>query len=105
MSIATTEWGTFYLIVLMAIVTLITRWGGVYVMAFIPIRLGVRRFIEAMSGSVLIALLAPMAVTGDLASQAALAITAISMLLIKKPLVAISLGVLSTALIRQLYLI
>ncbi|GAJ76776.1 putative transmembrane protein [Vibrio sp. JCM 18905] len=60
MNIETSVGGTLLIIIAMALVTLITRWGGgVYVMSFIPISERVQRFITAMSGSVLVALLAP----------------------------------------------
>ena len=59
MSIATTDLGTLLIILIMALVTLATRWGGVFIMAFVPISRRVQQFIRAMSGSVLIALLAP----------------------------------------------
>lgn len=38
--------------------TLATRWGGVLIMSYVPISDRVQRFINAMSGSVLVALLA-----------------------------------------------
>ena len=65
MHIETTFGGTILIILAMALVTLVTRWGGVFVMSFIPIGPRVQQFISAMSGSVLVALLAPMAVEGD----------------------------------------
>lgn len=68
----------------MGLVTLATRWGGVYVMSFIPISERVQRFITAMSGSVLIALLAPLAVEGDNGARAALFSTAVVMFIVKK---------------------
>jgi uncharacterized membrane protein len=37
MSIATTDLGTLLIILIMALVTLATRWGGVFIMAFVPI--------------------------------------------------------------------
>lgn len=72
MNIETSVGGTLLIIIAMALVTLITRWGGVYVMSFIPISERVQRFITAMSGSVLVALLAPLAVEGDYGARAAL---------------------------------
>jgi len=53
------------IILIMTIVTLATRWGGVLIMSYVPISDRVQRFINAMSGSVLVALLAPIAVEGD----------------------------------------
>ena len=102
MSIEPTGFGALLLVLLMAVVTLATRWGGVYVMAFVPIGQRVRRFIGAMSGSVLVALLAPMALEGDNGARLALLSTAITMLVVKKPLPAIAAGILTAALFRQL---
>lgn len=100
MSIDATGIGTLIVILLMAIVTLATRWGGVWVMAFVPISPRIARFIQAMSGSVLVAILAPMAITGDHGARLALLTTAVIMLLFKKPLPAIAGGILAAALIR-----
>lgn len=101
MSIETAGFGALILVLIMALVTLATRWGGVYVMSFVPISYRVKQFIGAMSGSVLVALLAPMALQGDNAARLALLSTAGTMLLLKKPLPAIAAGVLAAALFRQ----
>lgn len=103
MSISAVGINIFLVIFAMALVTLITRLGGVFFMSFIPLQPKVQRFIQAMSGSVLIALLAPMALTGDSAARLALLTTAIVMLLLKKPLIAITAGVLAAALSRAFY--
>lgn len=101
MSIEATGWGALLLILAMALVTLATRWGGVYVMSFIPIGYRVKQFIHAVSGSVLVALLAPLALEGDTAARLALLTTAVIMLLVKKPLPAIAGGILVAALVRR----
>ena len=101
MSIDATGSGVWLLILIMAIVTLATRWGGVFVMSFVPIGYRVRQFISAMSGSVLIALLAPVALEGDTAARLALLTTAVIMLLLKRPLPAIAAGIVVAALVRQ----
>ncbi|MDS1139434.1 AzlD domain-containing protein [Pusillimonas sp. SM2304] len=100
MSLDGTGTGALITVLVMAVVTLATRWGGVYVMSFVPISKGVKRFIQGMSGSVLVALLAPMAVTGDNGARLALLTTAILMLLFKRPLPAIAGGILVAALAR-----
>ena len=100
MSIDSAGYGTFIIILIMAVVTLITRLGGVFVMSFVPINYRVQQFISAMSGSVLVAVLAPMAVNGDNGARVALATTAAIMLLLKKPLPAIAAGVAAAALLR-----
>lgn len=102
MNIETTAWGAIIVVVVMALVTLATRLGGVFIMSLVPINERVRRFIRAMSGSVLVALLAPIALTGDTAARLALLATALMMLWLKKPLPAIAAGILVAALIRQI---
>ena len=87
------------IVLIMAVVTLATRWGGVFIMSFVPISDGVRRFIGAMSGSVLIAILAPVAVEGDLGARLALLTTLVLILIVKRPLIAISSGFLMAALV------
>ena len=102
MHIESTGLGTFFIILIMAVVTLATRWGGVFVMAFVPINYRVQQFIGAMSGSVLVAVLAPLAVTGDNGARLALLTTAIVMLALRKPLPAIAAGVVMAAVFRHL---
>ncbi len=101
MNVETAGLGSLAIILAMALVTLATRWGGVFVMSFVPIGYRVKQFIHAMSGSVLVAILAPIAVTGDNGARLALLATAITMLLLKKPLPAIAAGILAAALFRQ----
>ena len=96
------EAGVIILIVIMALVTLITRLGGVFLMAHIAINYRVKRFIAGMSTSVLIAIVAPILISGDHGARAALVVTAMLQILIKKPLVAISAGILVAALTRYL---
>lgn len=103
MNVETAGLGTLVIILAMASVTLATRWGGVFVMSFVPIGYRVKQFIHAMSGSVLVAILAPLAVTGDNGARLALLATAVTMLLLKKPLPAIAAGILVAALFRQLW--
>lgn len=101
MSIETAGYGTLLIVLIMAVVTLVTRWGGVFVMSFVPISYRVQQFISAMSGSVLVALLTPLAIDGDTSARLALLTTAIIMLLLKKPLPAIAAGILVAAISRQ----
>ena len=96
------DWTHPYVVVLlMALVTLATRWGGVFVMSFVPISPPVERFIKAMSASVLVALLAPLFLTGGPATQAAMLATGVLMVVVKKPIVAITAGILVAAIWRQ----
>ncbi|OAI86317.1 AzlD family protein [Pseudomonas putida] len=102
MTIETTGHGPLILVLIMAVVTLATRWGGVFVMSFVPINYRVQQFIGAMSGSVLVAVLTPLAVNGDNGARLALASTAVVMLLVKKPLPAIAAGIAAAAVFRNL---
>jgi uncharacterized membrane protein len=71
-------------------------------MSFVPINYRVQQFISAMSGLVLIAVLAPLAVTGDNGARLALLTTGVMMLLINKPFPAIAAGIALAALWRNL---
>lgn len=101
MTIEATGMGTLLVVVVMAIVTLATRWGGVFLMTLVPLGPRMRRFIQAMSGSVLVALLTPMAVAGDTGARLALLTTAVTMLAFKRPLLAIAAGILMAAVARH----
>lgn len=101
--IETTGLGAIIVISAMFLVTLSTRLGGVFVMSYIPISFRVKQFIQAMSGSVLVAILTPMAITGDNGARLALFSTAVVMLLVKKPLPAITVGVATAAIYRLLH--
>ncbi|MCQ2030743.1 AzlD domain-containing protein [Stutzerimonas zhaodongensis] len=101
MNLETAGSGSLIIILVMALVTLATRWGGVFVMSFVPISFRVQQFISAMSGSVLVAILTPLAIEGDTSARLALLTTAIIMLVLKKPLPAIAGGILVAAIIRQ----
>lgn len=100
MNIETTSMGTLMIVIVMALVTLATRWGGVYVMSFISFNNKIKAFIQGMSGSVLVAILAPVASTGDKGAQMALLTTAMMMLVFRRPLIAITFGIVVSALVR-----
>jgi uncharacterized membrane protein len=102
MTIETTTAGVAALILIMALVTLITRFGGVFVMSFVRISPRIESFINAMASSVLIAIIVPMAFAGDMGALAALTVTALIMLTIRKPLPAIAAGVFAAAFVRYL---
>lgn len=84
----------------MALTTLATRWGGVFLMTYVPIGPRVHRFIQAMSASVLVAIVAPLAMTGDAGARLALLATAVVVLVVKKPLPGIAAGITVAALVR-----
>ncbi|QJQ94566.1 MULTISPECIES: AzlD family protein [Halomonadaceae] len=100
MMLPLTPLGAFIAIVTMALITYLTRVGGLLIMSRIPIGPRVERFINAMAGSVLVAVIAPMAVQGDGAARLALLATLGTMLATRKPLAAISSGIVTAALVR-----
>ncbi|WP_372958188.1 AzlD family protein [Marinobacter sp.] len=102
MSVETTPAGILFIIVLMALVTLATRYGGAFVMSFVRISPRIESFINTMASSVLIAIIVPMAFSGDAGALAALATTAITMLVTRRALPAIAAGILAAAVVRLL---
>lgn len=97
MSIETTSLGILVLIAIMAVVTLATRFGGVFLMSFVRISPRVESFINAMASSVLIAIIVPMAYEGDLGARLALLTTAVLVIVTRKPLPAIAAGMAAAA--------
>lgn len=103
MTIETNTTGVLVLILIMMLVTLVTRFGGVFVMSYVRISPRIESFINTMASSVLIAIIVPMAFAGDAGALAALSVTAVVMLMLKKPLPAIAAGILAAALVRYLF--
>lgn len=102
MMIETSVLGTLALIAIMAVVTLMTRFGGVLLMSFVRISPRIESFINAMASSVLVAIIVPMAWEGDAGARWALLTTAVMVLLVRKPLPAIAAGIAAAALVRYL---
>ncbi|MCE8031052.1 AzlD domain-containing protein [Halomonas daqingensis] len=100
MSLPSTAMGALAAIAIMALVTYLTRAGGVFVMSRVPIGPKVERFINAMAGSVLVAVITPMAVQGDWGARLALVATLGVMLTTQKALAAIAAGIVTAALWR-----
>ncbi|MBO6850884.1 MAG: AzlD domain-containing protein [Marinobacter sp.] len=103
MTIETTTSGILLLIAIMTVVTLVTRYGGVFAMSFVRISPRIESFINTMASSVLIAIVVPMAFDGDAGARAALGVTAIAMLVLRKPLTSIAAGVAAAAAVRYLF--
>jgi uncharacterized membrane protein len=102
-TIETTTTGVMVLILIMTLVTLATRFGGVFIMSFVRISPRIESFINTMASSVLIAIIVPMAFEGDAGALAALTVTAVAMLVLQKPLPAIAAGVFAAAAVRYLF--
>jgi len=102
MTVETTTAGILFLIAVMTAVTLVTRFGGAFVMSFVKINPRIESFINTMASSVLIAIIVPKAVTGDAGALAALITTAVTMLVLRKPLPAIAAGIAAAGIVRYL---
>lgn len=102
MTIETTAAGILALIAIITGVTIVTRFGGVFLMSFVTISPRIESFINTMASSVLVAIIVPMAFSGDAGSLAALVVTAATMLATKKPLPAIAAGIAAAGLVRYL---
>jgi branched chain amino acid efflux pump len=102
MTIETTTLGTLALIALITAVTVVTRFGGVFLMSFVTISPRIESFINTMASSVLIAIIVPMAFSGDAGSVAALVATAVVMLATKKPLPSIAAGIAAAGIVRYM---
>jgi len=100
MTIETTTLGTLALIAIITAVTVVTRFGGVFLMSFVTISPRIESFINTMASSVLIAIIVPMAFSGDAGSVAALVVTAVIMLATKKPLPSIAAGIAAAGFVR-----
>lgn len=97
---STDGYGAYAVIALMTLVIMFTRLGGVFITGLLPLRPRVMSFIDAMSGSVLVAVLVPIAVEADMAGRAGMLATAGVMLLTARPMAGVSMGILVTALMR-----
>ncbi len=85
----------------MAAVTYLTRIGGLWLMAVIPLNKRVERFLEAMSGTVLVSILVPATLRGDGSAAIAIAGAIIVMVLTRQSLLAVISGIVIAALARQ----
>lgn len=100
MTVETTTAGILALIAVITLVTVATRFGGVFLMSFVRINPRIEGFINTMASSVLIAIIVPMAFSGDAGSLAALVVTAVIMLATRKPLPAIAAGIAAAGFVR-----
>ncbi len=80
-------------ITLMAAVTMMTRLGGYWLMAHVPLTRRMRRMVEALPGSVVVATVAPIAVQGGLPAILAIAAAVLAMVVRRNELMAIAVGV------------
>jgi uncharacterized membrane protein len=86
----------------MTLVTYATRAGGIWFMGFMPMTARVEAFLRYLAGSVLVALLVPAVVRGGAAAFVAVGASILAMLIIRKSLPSMAVGVVAAALFRAL---
>ncbi len=84
----------------MTAVTVTMRLGGFFLMRYVPITPRVRRMLDALPGSVIMAAVLPVVVEGGLVAALAVAAGLLAMYLARNDLVAVIVGVGVAALMR-----
>jgi len=98
---ASSLWMSAIAIALMAAATMMTRLGGYWLMAHVPLTRRVRRMVEALPGSVVIATVVPIAVQGGVPAMLAIAAAVFAMVVRRNELLAIAIGVVIAAAARS----
>lgn len=93
-------WQSFLAISLMAVIAYGSRVLGLLIMVHVPLSPLVRRFVDAMSSSVLIAVITPMIVHGDGGARLAAVAAGVVTIGLRSPLVSIAVGMTCAALWR-----
>ncbi|PZQ82894.1 MAG: branched-chain amino acid transporter [Ancylobacter novellus] len=91
---------TLLAIFAMALVTYATRAGGLWLVGFMPMSPRLEAFLRSLSGSVLVALVVPATVRGEGAALVAVGATLVAVVVLRRALLAIAIGVLAAALYR-----
>ena len=86
----------------MAVVTYITRAGGLWLMSRVALTAGVASFLRHLSGCVLVAIIVPAAVVSDFPAHCGLGATLIAMAWSRRALLAMGCGVVTTAVVRAI---
>lgn len=87
-------------ILIMAVVTYLTRAGGVWLVAMVPMTGRVERFLHHLSGSVLAALTVCAASGGDTARAAGVGAAGVAMLITRNVLASLAVGTLFAVMVR-----
>lgn len=80
-------------IVVMAVVAFLMRAGGYWMMAHVPLTPRVRRILEALPGSIVVAIVAPIVARGGFVATLAVFTAAVVMILRRNELVAVVAGI------------
>lgn len=89
-------------VALMALVTLATRFGGIWFMSFMPLSTRVDAFLRYLAGSVFVALVVPAVARGGPAAMVAVGVSVAAVLVTRKAMISMAIGVAAAALYRAL---
>lgn len=89
-------------ILAMALLTFGTRIGGFWIMNVMPMTPALEAFLRYLSGSVLVAILAPAVLGGGVPAVAAVTVAVLVMVHTRNMLLALTCGVMAAALLRAL---
>jgi len=92
--------GVLAAILAMALATYLMRAGGFWLMAHVPLTVRVRRMLEALPGSVVVATVLPIVVDGGPALAIGVAAAAAVMVVRRNEFLAVAIGVAVAALMR-----
>jgi uncharacterized membrane protein len=96
------DWGVLVAIAAMGLVTYLLRVGGFWLMAHVPLTRPVRRMLEALPGSVVVAAVLPIVVRDGLAAALAIAAAGAVMLVWRSDILAVLTGMAVAAAVRAL---
>jgi uncharacterized membrane protein len=96
------DWSVLVAIAAMGLVTYLLRVGGFWLMAHVPLTRRVRRMLEALPGSVVVAAVLPIVVRDGLAAALAIAAAGAVMLVRRSDILAVLTGMAVAAAVRAL---
>lgn len=96
--------GVWIAIAAMAMVTYAIRAGGFWLMGYVPLTRRVRSILNALPGSVIAAIILPLAVRGGTAAAATVIVALVVMALRRNDLLAVVFGIAAAASVRALAL-
>ena len=92
--------GVWMVIAAMAVVTYAIRAGGFWLMGYVPLTRRVRSILNALPGSVIAAIIVPLAVRGGTAATAAVVAALVVMALRRNDLLAVVCGIGAAVVVR-----
>lgn len=97
-----TSWGAVIALVSMACATYLCRLGGVWLMDHLPPTPPLRRALNALPGSIIVATVVPLGVMGGPEALIALAVAMLVMFKFRRDVLALAAGMVTVTLLRKL---